>query len=55
MGVGNELEIFITLKKYNTRQRREEDKALVVNYHVSILPPFIIVSNVFSGIGAYCS
>ena len=30
MEVGNQMEIFITLTKYNTRQRSEEGKPLLV-------------------------
>ena len=40
MEVGNEIEIFITLTKYNTCQQLEEGKPLqVVYYLVSALPP----------------
>ena len=39
------MEIFVIIRKYNTRQLREEgNPELVVNYFVSILPPLIIVS-----------
>ena len=42
------MEIFIIFTKYNTRQRREEGKPLLVVYNlVSILTPLTIVSNVF--------
>ena len=42
------MEIFITLTKYNTHRRREEGKPpQVVYYLINILPPLIIVSNVF--------
>ena len=40
MVVGNEMEIFITLGKYNSRQRREEGKTLLVVYYlIGILTP----------------
>ena len=36
--VGNEMEIFIALTKYNTHQRRDEGKPLLVVYYlISIL------------------
>ena len=49
MEVGNEMEIFITLMIYNTRQQREEGKPLLVVYYlISILtPPLTTVSNIF--------
>ena len=52
--VGNEIEIFITLKKYNTRQQDEEGKPLLIVYNlISILTPYTIVSNVFMRNGTY--
>ena len=43
--VGNEMEIFITLTKYNTCQQGEEGKPLqMVYYLISILPSLTIVS-----------
>ena len=55
MKVGNEMEIFITLAKYNTCQWCEEGKPLsVVYYLISILIPHLtIVSNVFMRNGTY--
>ena len=48
------MEIFISLTKYNTRQRSEEGKQLqVVYYLISILTHLIIVSNVFMKNGSY--
>ena len=42
------MEIFIALKKYNTRQRREEGKPQLVMTSLSAYyPNFTIVSNVF--------
>ena len=43
------MKIFITLTKYNTFQRREEGKRLLVVYYLINIfrPPLIIVSNVF--------
>ena len=34
MEVGNEMEIFIALTKYNTRQQHEEGKPLLVIYYL---------------------
>ena len=48
MEVGNEMEIFITRTKYNTCQRHEEgNQLLVVNYLVSILPPYNSVQHIY--------
>ena len=47
MEVGNEMEIFITLTKYNTHQQREEvNPLLIVYYLISIFTLLTIVSNV---------
>ena len=52
--VGNEMEIFITLTKYNTHQHHEEGKPLLVVYNlISILTPLSIVSNIFMRNGIY--
>ena len=54
MEIGNEMEIFITLTKYNIHQQREEGKPLLAVYNwVSILSPLSILSNVFMGIETY--
>ena len=54
MEVGNEMEIFITLIKYNTRQWQEEDKPLLVVYYlISISTPTQIMSNIFMRNGTY--
>ena len=52
--VGNEMEIFITLTKYNNRQWREKGKPLLVAYYlISILTPLTTVFNVFMRNGTY--
>ena len=54
MEVGNEMETFIKLTKYNTRQWHEEgNPPLVMNYLVSLLLPLIIVSNIFMRLETY--
>ena len=48
MEVVNEKDIFITLAKYNTHQRRKKGKPLLAVYNViSILIPLKIAYNVF--------
>ena len=52
--VGNEMEIFITLAKYNTRQWREEGKLLLmVTTWWAYFHPFTVVSNIFMRNGTY--
>ena len=47
MVVGNEMEIFITLTKYNIHQQREEGKPLLAVYYlISNPPPFTIVTDI---------
>ena len=54
MDVGNEMEIFITLTKYNTRQqRREEDKPLPETTTLLVNPPLTIMFNVYVRNGTY--
>ena len=54
MEVGNEMEILITLTKYNTLQWHEEGKPLLVVTTKSVhFTHFTIVSNKFMRNGAY--
>ena len=55
--VGNKIEIFMNLKKYNNRQRREEIKPQLLMYYLirRLTPPpaLTIMSNVFMRNGTY--
>ena len=53
--VGNEMEIFLTLTKYNTCLRYEEGKSLFVVYNIICIltPPLTIVSTEFMRNGTY--
>ena len=55
MEVENEMDIFITLTKYNTRQGREEGKPLLVVYYlISMLNTNLTIeSNVYMRFGTY--
>ena len=53
MEVGNEIEIFITLTKYNTRQWHEEGNPLLVVNYLVYFHLLTIVPNVFMSNGTY--
>ena len=56
MQAGNEMEIFITLTKYNTCPQCEEDTHCLwwlLSEHIYLPPSFTIVSNLFMRNGTY--